>query len=74
MHSHPNARLTPLGREWMLCQHMDDGEPLAALAVQAGLRLRSAYKWLVRYPSGIDAPLVDRRSVRRHQRRTLDPH
>ena len=73
MHTHPNARLTPLGRERMLRRHIDDGEPLAVVAAQVGLSLRSAYKWLVRYRSGGIAALVDRRSVRRHQRRTLDP-
>ena len=73
MHTHPNARLTPLGRERMLRRHIDDGEPLAVVAAQVGLSLRSAYKWLARYRSGGVAALVDRRSVRRHQRRTLDP-
>jgi transposase InsO family protein len=57
----------------MLRRHIDDGEPLAVVAAQVGLSLRSAYKWLARYRSGGVAALVDRRSVRRHQRRTLDP-
>jgi len=36
--------------------------------------VRTAYKWLARYrTSGGVAELVDRRSVRRTQRRTLDP-
>ncbi len=38
-----------------------------------GISLRSAYKWLARYRSGGAKALVDRRSVRRTQRRTLDP-
>lgn len=46
MHTHPNARLTPLGRERLLRQHIDHGEPLPALATQAGISLRTAYKWL----------------------------
>jgi len=73
MPTHPNARLTPLGRERLLRRHMDHGEPLLALAAQAGISLRTAYKWLARYRSGGHTSLADRRSVRRTQRRTLDP-
>ena len=73
MHTHPNARLTPLGRERLLRQHIDNGEPLKALAAQAGISLRTAYKWLARYRCGGLTSLADRRSVRRTQRRTLDP-
>jgi len=73
MHSHPNARLTPIGRERLICRHLDDGVPLKALASQAGISLRSAYKWLARFRAGGIAALADRRSVRRTQRRTLDP-
>jgi len=46
---------------------------LADLATEAGISLRCAYKWLARYRSGGAAALMDRRSVRRTQRRTLDP-
>ena len=74
MHSHPLARLTPVSRERLIRRHLDEGVPLKALAVQAGISLRSAYKWLARYRSGGVAALADRRSVRRTQRRTLDPH
>ena len=73
MHTHPNARLTPLGRERLLRRHIEHGESLASLADQAGISVRSAYKWLARYRAGGAAALVDRRSVRRTQRRTLDP-
>jgi transposase len=73
MHTHPNARLTPLGRERLLRRNIDQGEPLAGLAAQAGISLRTAYKWLARYRSGGHTSLADRRSVRRTQRRTLDP-
>lgn len=73
MHTHPNARLTPLSRERLLRRHMDHGEILADLAAQAGISLRTAYKWLARYRSGGHTSLADRRSVRRTQRRTLDP-
>ena len=73
MHTHPNARLTPLGRERLLRRHIDHGESLAFLAAQVGISVRTAYKWLARYRSGGASALVDRRSVRRTQRRTLDP-
>ena len=65
MHTHPNARLTPLGRERLLRRHIDHGESLAFLAAQVGISVRTAYKWLGRYRSGGAAALVDRRSVRR---------
>jgi transposase InsO family protein len=73
MHTHPNARLTPIGRERLLRRHIHDRCPLSVLAAEAGISLRTAYKWLARYRSGGAAALVDRRSVRRTQRWTLDP-
>ena len=73
MHTHPNARLTPLGRERLLRRHIDHGESLALLAARVEINVRTAYKWLGRCPSGGATALVDRRSVRRTQRRTLDP-
>ena len=73
MHSHPLARLTPISRERLIRRHLDEGVPLKALAAEAGIILRSAYKWLARFRSGGPSALADRRSVRRHQRRTLDP-
>ena len=73
MHTHPNARLTPLGRERLLRRHIECGEPLKDLAAQAGISLRTAYKWLARFRSGGAVSLADRRSVRRAQRWTLDP-
>jgi transposase InsO family protein len=73
MHSHPNARLTQKSRLRLINQHLQDRRPLAELAAEAGISLRCAYKWLARYRSGGAASLADRRSVRRTQRRTLDP-
>ena len=73
MHAHPNAWLTPLVREPLPSRHIDHGESLAFLATRVGISFRSAYKWLARYRSGGAAALVDRRSVRRTQRWTLDP-
>jgi transposase InsO family protein len=73
MHSHPNARLTQKSRLRLISQYLQDRRPLAELAAEAGISLRCAYKWLARYRSGGAASLADRRSVRRTQRRTLDP-
>ena len=72
MHTHPNARLTPLGRERLLRRHIEARLPLPTLAAHAGISIRTAYKWLARYRSGGASALVDRRSVRRTRRRTLD--
>jgi transposase len=73
MHTHPKARLTPLSRERLLRRHIDGGEHLKVLAAQAAISLRTAYKWLAPYRSGGHTSRADRRSVRRTQRRTLDP-
>jgi transposase InsO family protein len=73
MHTHPNARLTPLSRERLLRRHIDHGDPLAGFAAQAGISLRTAYKWLARFRSGGAMALADPRSVCRTQRRTLGP-
>ena len=73
MHSHPNARLTQKSRLRLVYQHLQDRRSLAELAAEAGISLCCAYKWLARHRSGGAASLADRRSVRRTQRRTLDP-
>jgi transposase-like protein len=73
MHTQPNARLTAVSRERLVRRRIQDAEPLAELAAQAGISLRTAYEWLAHYRSGGRAALVDRRSERRSQRRTLDP-
>jgi transposase InsO family protein len=67
------ARLTSLGRERLIRRHLEERHPLKVLAAEAGISLRTAYKWLARYRSGGHTSLADRRSVRRTQRRTLDP-
>ena len=38
MYTHPNARLTPLGREGLLRRHIDHGESLAFLAAPVTFR------------------------------------
>ncbi len=73
MHTHPNARLTPVGRQRLVRRHIEKSDSLAELAAQAGISLRTASKWLARYRSGAVTALVDRRSVRRTQRRMVDP-
>ncbi len=73
MHSHPNARLTQRGRLRLVRQHLDNGRSLSELASENGISLRCAYKWLARFRAGGPAALADLRSVRRRQRRTLDP-
>jgi len=58
----------------LVSQHLNAHRPLAELAAEAGISLRSAYKWLARFRSGGPPSLADRRSVRPTQRRTLDPN
>ena len=72
MHTHANARLTQKGRLRLIFQHLNDHRSLAELAAEAGISLRFAYKWLARFRSDGSAALAARRSVRRHQRLTLD--
>jgi transposase-like protein len=73
MHTHPNARLTPIGRERLIRQHLDEGRSLAQLAGEHGISERTARKWLTPFRSGGPTALADRRSVHRTQRRMLDP-
>ncbi len=73
MHIHPSARLISLGRERLVRPYIDEQIPLDELVCHAGISLRTAYEWLARLRTGGPAALVDRRSVRRHQRRTLHP-
>ncbi|WP_233133880.1 leucine zipper domain-containing protein [Synechococcus sp. BO 8801] len=73
MHSHTLACLKPISRERIIRRPLDKGVPLKPLAAQAGISLRSTYMWLARYLEGGVTALADRRSLRRTQRRTLDP-
>jgi hypothetical protein len=63
MHSHPNARLMPISREHLIRRHLNEGEPLKALAAQAGISLRSAEQWPAWYRTGGVATLADARSA-----------
>ena len=81
MQSHPNARLPQRGRLRLVTQHLEHGRSLAELAAEngycfaeaGGYSVRCAYRWLARYRSGSPASLANRRSMRRTQRRMLDP-
>jgi hypothetical protein len=66
-------RLTPLEGEGLIQRHLDYGIHLQILAGNTGISLRTAYKCLAGFPEGGPVALADRRSVRRRQRRTLDP-
>jgi transposase-like protein len=48
-------------------------QSLAAISQELGIHVITLYKWLARYRSRGHTSLADRRSVRRTQRRTLDP-
>lgn len=73
MHTHPNTRLTPIGRERLIQQQLDAGSSLEQLAADHGTSERTARKWLVRFRTGRSTALADRRSVPRTQLWTLDP-
>jgi hypothetical protein len=72
MHTHPTARLTTLGPERLVRQRINEVIPLAELLSEVGISRRTAYNWFARYRTGRPAALMDRRSVRRSHRRTLD--
>jgi len=42
--THPHARLTALGRQKLVTRHLDEYVPLAELACQVGISLRTTYK------------------------------
>jgi len=68
----PECSADNLGRERLLRRYNEEYLPLSVLAAQAGISVRTDYKWLIRYRSGGASALVDQRSVSRSQRRTLD--
>ena len=73
MDSHPNARLAQKGRLRLVTQHLEHGRRLSELAAENGISLRCDYRWLAHSRSGGRPTLADRRSIRRFQRRSLDP-
>ncbi len=61
MNIHKNARLTPYRRAELVTR-ATRGEPVAALAQQFGVSLRTARKWLARYRAEGGPGLQDRSS------------
>ena len=49
MNSHKNARLTPRGRVLLVSRILDHGLRPEAAEEVAGVRVRTAYKWLCRF-------------------------
>lgn len=49
MHTQPNARLTPFGRERHIRHHLEQSRYLAELASEHGISERTARQWLARF-------------------------
>ena len=62
MNVHKNARLTPLGRERVVKQVLEQGLTPAAASAAAGASVRTIYKWLSRFRIEGAAGLRDRAS------------
>ena len=71
MNVHKNARLTPSGRV-LLVQRIEQGWEPSRAAAAAGVSVRTAYRWLMRYRSG-DGQLQDRSSAPHHCPHRLAP-
>ena len=71
MNMHKNARLTPLGREWIVRQ-VDNGQTPEAVSEAAGVCPRTVRKWVERYRREGAAGLQDR-SSRPHRLRRPTP-
>ena len=70
MSQHPNARLTPRGRE-LLCSRFAAGARVSEAARQAGVSRQTASKWLARARRG--EPMSDRPSRPRRFARSTPP-
>ena len=70
MSQHPNARLTPRGRE-LLCSRVAAGARVSEAARQAGVSRQTASKWLARARRG--EPMSDRPSRPRRLARSTPP-
>lgn len=70
MSQHPNARLTPRGRE-LLCSRVAAGARVSEAARQAGVSRQTASKWLARARRG--EPMPDRPSRPRRLARSTPP-
>ena len=64
MKIHKNARLTPKGREILVCRIVNEGLRVEEAAQASGVSVRTAYKWLARYRAqgrkGVSAKLCKR--------------
>jgi transposase InsO family protein len=61
MSGHPNAPLTPEGRQ-RLCERIDAGRPLAHVADEGGVSRTALTKWYKRWLAHGEAGLLDRTS------------
>src|SRR5262249_5766537 len=61
MSAHPNAPLTPEGRQ-RLCERIDAGRPLAHVADEGGVSRTALTKWYKRRLAHGEAGLLDRTS------------
>jgi len=71
MNIHKNAKLTPRGREWIVCQ-VESGQRPEAVSVTAGVCPRTVGKWVERFRAEGLAGLQDR-SSRPHRLRRPTP-
>jgi len=71
MNMHKNARLTPLGRERVVKQVLEQGFTPAQASAEAGVSVRTVYKWLARHRDEGCAGLVDRCSRPQRLRNAL---
>src|ERR1700730_3174828 len=71
MNVHKNARLTPLGREWIVSQ-VESGQMPEAVGLAAGVCPRTVRKWVERFRAEGLAGLQDR-SSRPHRLRKPTP-
>lgn len=60
--AHAKAKLTPLGRQLLVCRILDEGRPVVAAAESMRVSAQTAYKWLRRYRLEGEAGLSDRTS------------
>jgi transposase InsO family protein len=71
MNVHKNARLTAFGRERLVKQVLEQGFTPAQASAEAGVSVRTAYKWLARHRNEGRTGLVDRVSRPKRLRSAL---
>src|SRR5437879_6935848 len=71
MNMHQNARLTVFGRERLVKQVLEQGFTPAQASAEAGVSVRSVYKWLARHRTEGRAGLFDRASRPKRLRSAL---